>query len=68
VEGITPEILLLAHRTAETAVLGHASVAEEMTDRVPVTVGKDFYRYFPFARKVIKLLPQIMIFDISDSY
>jgi len=53
VEGITPEIYSWLIELVETgySVREYTQVYEEMTDRVPVTfVGKDFYRYFPFAR------------------
>jgi exopolysaccharide biosynthesis polyprenyl glycosylphosphotransferase len=53
VEGITPEIYSWLIELVETgySVREYTQVYEEMTDRVPVNfVGKDFYRYFPFAR------------------
>ena len=53
VEGITPQIYAWLINLVENgfSVREYTQVYEEMTDRVPVTfVGKDFYRYFPFAR------------------
>ncbi|BAO55757.1 exopolysaccharide biosynthesis polyprenyl glycosylphosphotransferase [Nonlabens marinus] len=53
VEGITPAIYSWLIELVETgySVREYTQVYEEMTDRVPVSfVGKDFYRYFPFAR------------------
>ncbi|WP_194852196.1 exopolysaccharide biosynthesis polyprenyl glycosylphosphotransferase [Nonlabens antarcticus] len=52
-EGITPEIYSWLIELVENgfSVREYTQVYEEMTDRVPVTfTGKDFYRYFPFAR------------------
>ncbi len=53
VEGITSSIYAWLIDLVETgySVREYTQVYEEMTDRVPVSyVGKDFYRYFPFAR------------------
>ncbi len=53
VEGITSNLYKWLIELVENgySVREYTQVYEEMTDRVPVQyVGKDFYRYFPFAR------------------
>ena len=53
VEGITPELYKWLIDLVENgfSVREYTQVYEEITDRVPVQyVGKDFYKYFPFAR------------------
>ncbi len=72
VEGITPEIYSWLIELVENgfSVREYTQVYEEMTDRVPVTfVGKDFYRYFPFARSNQNQLYRVYhrIFDIVIS-
>lgn len=52
-EGITSNLYKWLIELVENgySVREYTQVYEEMTDRVPVQyVGKDFYRYFPFAR------------------
>lgn len=52
------------------SVREYTQVYEEMTDRVPVEfVGKDFYRYFPFARSNQNKLYQVYqrLFDLLFS-
>ncbi len=53
VEGITPELYEWLIDLVENgfSVREYTQIYEEITDRVPVQyVGKDFYKYFPFAR------------------
>lgn len=53
VEGITSNLYKWLIELVENgySVREYTQVYEEMTDRVPVQyVGKDFYKYFPFAR------------------
>ncbi len=53
VEGITSDLYAWLIDLVENgySVREYTQIYEEMTDRVPVSyVGKDFYRYFPFAR------------------
>ncbi|AZQ43884.1 sugar transferase [Nonlabens ponticola] len=53
VDGITPELYAWLMDLLERgfSVREYTQVYEEMTERVPVSyVGRDFYRYFPFAR------------------
>lgn len=71
-EGITPDIYAWLIELVETgySVREYTQVYEEMTDRVPVTfVGKDFYRYFPFARSNQNQLYRVYhrMFDIIVS-
>lgn len=72
VEGITPQIYAWLITLVENgfSVREYTQVYEEMTDRVPVTfVGKDFYRYFPFARSNQNRLYKVYhrVFDILVS-
>lgn len=69
VEGITPSIYAWLINLVENgfSVREYTQIYEEMTDRVPVTfVGKDFYRYFPFARSNQNSLYKVYhrVFDI----
>jgi len=69
VEGITPKIYAWLINLVENgfSVREYTQIYEEMTDRVPVTfVGKDFYRYFPFARSNQNRLYKVYhrLFDI----
>lgn len=53
VEGITPQLYDWLIELVENgfSVREYTQIYEEITDRVPVQyVGKDFYKYFPFAR------------------
>ncbi|MGJ8684512.1 MAG: sugar transferase [Nonlabens sp.] len=53
VEGITPELYDWLIELVENgfSVREYTQIYEEITNRVPVQyVGKDFYKYFPFAR------------------
>ncbi|WP_111474747.1 exopolysaccharide biosynthesis polyprenyl glycosylphosphotransferase [Nonlabens dokdonensis] len=53
VEGITSNLYRWLIELVESgySVREYTQVYEEMTDRIPVQyVGKDFYKYFPFAR------------------
>ena len=73
VEGITPAIYSWLIELVETgySVREYTQVYEEMTDRVPVSfVGKDFYRYFPFARSNQNQLYRVYhrTFDILVSF
>ena len=70
--GITTKIYTWLIELVENgfSVREYSQVYEEMTDRVPVNfVGKDFYRYFPFARSNQNRLYQVYhrIFDILIS-
>jgi exopolysaccharide biosynthesis polyprenyl glycosylphosphotransferase len=69
VEGITTDLYTWLIQLVESgvSVREYTQVYEEMTDRVPVTfVGKDFYRYFPFARSNQNKLYKVYhrVFDI----
>ncbi|PRP66973.1 sugar transferase [Nonlabens agnitus] len=70
--GITTQIYTWLIQLVENgfSVREYSQVYEEMTDRVPVNfVGKDFYRYFPFARSNQNRLYQVYhrCFDIVIS-
>ncbi|WP_164510863.1 exopolysaccharide biosynthesis polyprenyl glycosylphosphotransferase [Nonlabens xiamenensis] len=72
VEGITNNLYKWLIEIVETGygVREYTQVYEEMTDRVPVQyVGKDFYRYFPFARNNQNRLYMVYhrLFDIVVS-
>lgn len=69
VEEITAELYSWLIKMVELgySVREYTQVYEEMTDRIPVEyVGKDFYRYFPFARSNQNKLYQVYqrLFDI----
>jgi exopolysaccharide biosynthesis polyprenyl glycosylphosphotransferase len=72
VEGITSDLYRWLIKLVENGytVREYTQVYEEMTDRVPVQyVGKDFYKYFPFARNNQNRLYLVFhrIFDIVAS-
>jgi exopolysaccharide biosynthesis polyprenyl glycosylphosphotransferase len=72
VEGITSNLYRWLIKLVENGytVREYTQVYEEMTDRVPVQyVGKDFYKYFPFARNNQNRLYLVFhrIFDIVAS-
>ncbi|MEP0598350.1 sugar transferase, partial [Nonlabens ulvanivorans] len=72
VEGITPELYEWLIELVENgfSVREYTQIYEEITDRVPVQyVGKDFYKYFPFARSNQNKLYMVYhrLFDIVCS-
>jgi exopolysaccharide biosynthesis polyprenyl glycosylphosphotransferase len=71
-EGITSNLYRWLIELVENgySVREYTQVYEEMTDRVPVQyVGKDFYKYFPFARNNQNRLYLVYhrLFDIAAS-
>ncbi|OUS21239.1 sugar transferase [Nonlabens dokdonensis] len=72
VEGITSNLYRWLIELVEGgySVREYTQVYEEMTDRIPVQyVGKDFYKYFPFARNNQNRLYKVYhrAFDIAAS-